>query len=148
MKTAVNERAHFDYELFETFSVGVVLSGHEAKSIKMGHVILRGARVIARGGELFVVGLEIPSFQPTNAPADYNSSKTRKLLANKEEIAYIVGKLNTGLTIIPVKVYTQRGFIKLEIALARLRKKHDKRELIKKRESSREIKRLSGDAGL
>lgn len=146
MKVAINERATFDYELLESFIVGIVLSGHEAKSIKMGHVALRGARVIERNGELFVVGLEIPSFQPTNAPANYSSSKTRKLLAKKEEIAHIAGTLKSGLTIVPIKVYTQRGFIKLEIALARLRKKHDKRELIKKRETLREIKK--GDAGL
>lgn len=145
-RTIVNERAHFDYDISEKLSVGIMLTGHEAKSIKTGHASLRGARVLVRGNELFVVGLEIPSFQPTNAPDKYNPSRTLKLLAKREEIAYIAGKLSSGLTVIPLRVYTHRDFVKIEIAIARLRKKHDKRELIKKRETLREIKK--GDAGL
>ena len=137
----INKRASFDYEILEKFSAGIILSGHEAKSAKLGHPNIAGAHAILRNNEIFILGLSIPSFQPKNAPKEYNPERTRKLLLQKKEIRGLIGKTQEGLTLVPTKLYAERGFIKLEIALARGRKKHDKRELIKKRETEREIRR-------
>ncbi len=142
---SVNKRAQFDYEISEKFSAGIQLTGHEAKSVKMGRVDIAGAHAVPRGGEIFVVGMNVPSFQPNNIPADYEPERTRKLLLQKEEIKTIIGKIRTGLTIVPLRVYTERGFVKIELGLGKGRKKHDKRELIKKRETEREIR---GHVGL
>lgn len=139
---AQNKRATFDYEILEKFTAGIELTGHEAKSIKMGHFDLAGSHAILRNNEIFLVGANIPSFQPKNAPASYDPQRTRRLLLKKEEIKYLLGKTQSGLTLVPVKSYTNRGFIKIEIGLARGRKKHDKRELIKKRETDREIRKV------
>ena len=139
---AENRRARFDYEVLETLTTGIILTGHEAKSLKKRGANFPSSHVIIKNNETFLIGLDIPSFQPANAPSNYEPDRVRKLLLNKEEIKYLIGKLNTGLTIIPIKIYyNHRGLIKAEIALARGRKKHDKRELIKKREAIREIRK-------
>lgn len=142
MKTiAVNKRAEFDYEILERFEAGLMLTGHETKSIRLGHANLAGGRAIIRGEEAFVVGLQIPSFQPENKPDGYDAERTRKLLLSKKEIYYLFGKTQTGLTLIITKLYNKDRLLKLELALARGKKKHDKREVIKKRETEREIRR-------
>ena len=138
-----NKRARFDYEILEEFSAGIVLSGHETKSIKQGHCSLSGAHAIVRNNELYIVGMQIPSFQPENIPTDYDPDRVKKLLMKKGEIATILGKLKSGLTLVPLKVYnTKRGLLKIQLGLGRGLKKHDKRELIKKREIEREIQRF------
>lgn len=139
--TAINRRAEFDYEILERFEAGLVLSGHEVKSIRLGNPNLAGARAIIRGGEAFVVGLAIPSFQPENAPDGYDAERTRKLLLSKGEIKRLIGKTQEGLTIIVTKLYSKNRLLKLEIALARGKKKKDKREAIKKKEAQREIRK-------
>mgnify|MGYP001606785949 FL=1 len=139
---AENRRASFDYEILEKFQAGVELTGHEAKSIKMGRFDLAGAHAILRNDEIFLVGANIPSFQPGNAPQNYEPQRTRKLLLKRDEIKYLIGKTQSGLTVVPLRGYTNRGFVKIEIALAKGRKKHDKREVIKKREVKREIRRF------
>lgn len=143
---AENKRATFDYEILEKFTAGVELIGHEVKSAKMGHFNLAGAHAILKDNEVYLLGASIPSFQPGNAPENYDSERTKKLLLKREEIKYLSGKTKTGLTLVPLRAYTNRGLIKLEIGLARGRKKRDKRELIKKREVKREIRK--GDDGL
>ena len=139
---ATNKRAHFDYQILEKFTAGIELTGHEVKSAKIGHPNVAGAHAIVRDDEAFLVGADIPSFQPNNAPNDYDSLRTRKLLLRRSEIKHIAGKTQSDLTLVPLKLYTERGLIKVEIALAKGRKKHDKRELIKKRETEREIRRF------
>jgi SsrA-binding protein len=140
MKTiSINKRAGFDYEILEKFKAGVELTGHEAKSIKMGRINLAGAHAIVRDGELYILGMEVPSFQPKNAPEDYDPQRVKKLLMNRKEIKYLTGKLQENLTLVPLRVYTDRGLVKVELGLGRGRKKRDKRELIKKREVEREI---------
>ncbi len=143
---AENKRSTFDYEILEKFTAGVELTGHEVKSAKMGHFNLAGAHAIIRDGEVYLLGASIPSFQPGNAPENYDSQRTKKLLLKREEIKYLLGKTKSGLTLVPLRAYTNRELIKLEICLARGRKKRDKRELIKKREIKREIRK--GDVGL
>jgi SsrA-binding protein len=139
---ALNKRAGFDYEILEKFKAGIELTGHEVKSIKSGRVSIMGAHAIVRGGELYLLGMEVPSFQPGNMPADYDPKRTKKLLMNREEINYLTGKLEANLTLAPLRVYTDRGLVKVELGLGRGRKKVDKRELIKKRETEREIRKF------
>jgi SsrA-binding protein len=140
---AVNRRANFDYEFSEKFTAGIALTGHETKSVKRGRCDIVGSRAIIRGNEIYLIGANIPSFQPNNAPPGYDPTRTRKLLLKREEIKYLVGKLQTGLTLVPLQIYnTKRGFLKVELGLGRAKKKSDKREAIKRRETEREIRRF------
>ncbi|PIR69433.1 MAG: SsrA-binding protein [Candidatus Niyogibacteria bacterium CG10_big_fil_rev_8_21_14_0_10_46_36] len=137
-----NKRASFDYEILEKFEAGMELRGFEAKSLRIGRGALAGARVIIRGEEAYIVGMDIPPYQAANTPKGHESDRTRRLLLKKSEIKYLIGKgEEKGLTIIPIRVYTKGQRVKLEIAIARGKKKGDKREKIKQRESKRKIER-------
>ncbi len=139
---AKHKKAHFDYEILNTYEAGIVLTGNEAKSIRNNRAKLEGAFVVIRGSEAFVVGMQIPAFQPANAPKNYEVDQTRKLLLSKKEIAELDQKTNTErLTAVPIKLYNKNRKIKLEVALARGKKQHDKRETIKNRDNKREIER-------
>lgn len=137
-----NKKAYFNYQILEKFRAGMVLTGQEVKSIKTGHISLRGSYVVLKDEEAFLIGCHVPAYQPKNAPKDYNPEHSRKLLLKKSEIKYLIGKSKQkGLTLVPFKVYTEKGKIKLELAVAKGKRKFDKRETIKKREAEREIKR-------
>ena len=139
---AENRKARFDYEILERFEAGMVLIGQEVKSIKSGRMSLKGSYVVLRGEEPYLIGANVPPYQPKNAPPDYEPERSKKLLLTKSEIKHLIGKTKEkGLTLVPLKVYTKRGKIKLEFGIAKGRKKADKRELIKKREAKRELKR-------
>lgn len=139
---AENKKALYDYSILEKFEAGLVLIGQEVKSIKGGHITLTAAYVVFTGTEPHLVGAKIPAYQPKNAPADYNPEQQRKLLLNKKEINYLVGRTNQkGFALIPLKVYENNGRIKLEFGLAKGKKKFDKKEKIKKRDIRREIQR-------
>lgn len=139
---AENRKARFDYEILEKFEAGIELIGTEVKSVRGGRVSLEGAFVIVRGGEAFLINANIPAYQPANAPKDYDPLKNRKLLLTKKEINELAdsGK-NKSLTIAPISVYNKGRKIKIEIALVKGKKKFDKRETIKKRETDIEIRR-------
>lgn len=141
-----NKKAYYDYEILEKFEAGLVLQGQEVKSIKGGHINLAGSYIIFRQEEPYLIGAKIPAYQPKNTPANYSPERLRKLLLNKREINQLIGKSNErGFSIIPLKVYTKNGRIKLEFGLAKGKKKFDKREKIKKRDVQRDISReLSG----
>ncbi len=137
-----NKKAHFDYEIIEKYEAGLVLQGQEVKSIKGGHINLSGSYVVIRQNEPYLIGAKVPPYQPKNAPANYNPEQPRKLLLNKKEINYLMGKVNErGFSLIPLKIYEQNGRIKLEFALAKGKKKFDKKEKIKKRDVERQIQR-------
>ncbi|MCJ7787051.1 SsrA-binding protein SmpB [Patescibacteria group bacterium] len=139
---AENKKAYFNYEILEKFEAGISLIGQEVKSIKTRGVSLTGSYVVLRDNEVFWIGINIPPYQPKNAPKDYNPARTRKLLLKKSEIKYLIGKTKQkGLTLVPLRVYTKNGKIKLEFGIAKGKKKADKRELIKKREVEREIQK-------
>lgn len=139
---AENRKAKFDYTILETFHAGLVLNGQEVKSIRLGRMNLTGSYIVLQKGELFLIGSQVPPYQPKNAPAGYNPERSRKLLVHKAELNSLIGKSKErGLTLLPLKVYTQKHKIKLEFALAKGQKKYDKREKLKKRESDREIER-------
>jgi len=138
-----NKKAYFTYQILEKFEAGIALNGQEVKSIKLGRINLMGSYVVIRNGEVYLVGANVPAYQPKNAPSDYDSQRSRKLLLRKKEINYLIGKSQQkGLTMIPLKVYTNNGKIKLEFGIGKGKKKFDKRETIKKRETEKEIKRV------
>ena len=139
---AENRKAKFDYEILEKFEAGMILIGQEVKSIKSGRMSLKGSYVVLKNEEPYLIGANIPPYQPKNISPDYELEKPRKLLLNKSEIKHLIGKTKEkGLTLVPLKVYTKKGKIKLEFGTAKGRKKADKRELIKKREIEREMER-------
>ena len=138
-----NKKAYFNYEILEKLMAGISLIGQEVKSIKSGRISLKATYVVLRNEEAFLIGANIPPYQPKNAPKDYNPERSRKLLLKKSEIKYLIGKTKQkGLTIVPLRVYNIRGKIKIEIGLVKGKKKFDKREIIKKREGEREIRRI------
>jgi len=137
-----NKKARFDFELLETYEAGIELFGFEVKAVKNHKINLEGSYVFPRFGEFFLVGATIAPYQPKNTPKNYEPTRERRLLLHKKEINYLLGKISQkGLTILPVKIYIKNGRVKLEIALARKFKKHDKREKIKERESKRKVER-------
>ena len=143
-----NKKAYYKYAILEKFEAGIVLIGQEVKSIKLGRINLRGSYVVFKDSELYLIGTHIPPYQPKNAPSDYNPERSRKLLLTKPEIKRLIGKSKEkSLTLVPLKVYTRKGKIKIEFAIVKGKKKVDKRELIKKRETEREIRRVIKSRG-
>ncbi len=139
---ATNPRAKYDYHILETFEAGLVLAGHEVKAIKTGHLSLKGSYVTIKNEEAWLINAQIPPYQPKNTPADYQPDRTRKLLLNKKEIRSLIGQIKQkGLTLVPLRVYTKKGKIKLGFALGRGKREFDKREKIIKREVKRRIDR-------
>jgi len=140
---ARNKRATFDYELLERFEAGLVLLGTEVKSVKAGHMSLKGAFVTVREGELYLTNAIIPPWQPKNTPEVYESTRPRKLLLSKGELNALLGsKQAAGLTIIPLRAYTKGPRVKLEIALARGKKQYSKKQAKKERDIRRDVDRL------
>jgi SsrA-binding protein len=145
---AENKKVYFNYQILEKFEAGISLIGQEVKSLKTRGVNLAGSYVVIKrptfGGcpEAFWIGAKISPYQPKNVSPDYNPERSRKLLLTKKELSSLIGKTKQkGLTLIPLKLYTKNGKIKLEFGIAKGRRKFDKRELIKKREIERELKR-------
>jgi SsrA-binding protein len=139
---AENRKARFNYEFLEKYETGIELIGTEVKSVRGGQMSLEGTFVIIRGGEAFLINANIPPFQPKNAPKDYDPLRNRKLLLTKKEITELAGsEKNKSLTIVPISVYNKNRKIKVEIALVKGKKKFDKRETLKKRDTERDIRR-------
>lgn len=138
---ASNPKAGFDYNIIENFEAGLELAGQEVKSIKNGKVSIKGAYVKIINGEAWLLGAIVSPYQANNVPADYDQQRSRRLLLKKSEIKYLQGKTQEqGLTLVPLKIYSKNNLIKLEIGLARGKKKYDKREAIRKREFERKEK--------
>jgi SsrA-binding protein len=146
---AYNKRAKFDYEILDKYEAGLVLLGHEVKSIKTGHISLKGAYVTAKTDkkgktELYLTNAHIHLYKYAGTIKDYDPERPRKLLLKKREISRLIGKKKEqGLTLVPIKVYTKRSLIKLEFGIGRGKKKIDKRETIKKRELDRKVRTLT-----
>lgn len=138
-----NKKAHFNYQLLDTYEAGAVLFGYEVKSIRASRGKLDAAHVVIRGGEAFLVGAQIPPYQPVNAPKDYDPERSRKLLLSKKELAILSRESDEkGLTIIPISWYNKGSKLKLSIALGKGKKKADKRETLKARDNKRAIDRI------
>lgn len=139
---AENRKAHFNYEVLEKYEAGIELLGFEVKSVRGGQMSLEGAYVIIRGGEAYLINAQVPPYQIKNTPADYDPLRNRKILLTKKEIGKLASsEKNKSLTIVPLSVYNKGRKIKIEIALAKGKKKFDKRETIKKRETDITIRR-------
>lgn len=138
-----NKKAHFDYEILEKFTAGIELLGFEVKALRNRQGSLEGSYVTVRGGEAYLMNANIPPFQPNNTPKDYDPVRNRRILLTKKEIATVAStEKKKGLTIVPISVYNHGRKIKLEIGIARGKKQFDKREVMKKRETEREINRV------
>ncbi len=136
-----NRKARYDYQILESYEAGLALRGHEVKAIKTGHVSLKGSYVVIKNNEAYLINAFIPPYQPANTPEGYNPERSRKLLLKQSEIKALIGKSKQkGLTLIPLKLYTKRGKVKLEFGIGKGKRKQDKREEIKKREAEREIR--------
>ncbi len=140
-----NRKAFHDYEILERFTAGIVLQGHEVKSLKSGGGQLTGSYVTGRGGELFLEHFHIPLYQKTTLE-NYEPERTRKLLLRKAEILKISSAQRTaGVTVIPLACGLENGRIKIEFALARGKKQYDKREDLRKKDATRRIKNALKD---
>ncbi|MEK7607086.1 MAG: SsrA-binding protein SmpB [Patescibacteria group bacterium] len=138
---ATNPRARFDYDIIETLEVGVVLLGHEVKSARSGHLSLKGSYAAIRGGECWILGMHISPYSKAGPLPGYDPTRSRKLLLSKSELKRVIGQLTAlRLTLVPLRVYSKGRHLKIELGLARGKKKHEKRETIKKREQEREMR--------
>lgn len=143
-KIASNKIAYHNYSILETLEAGLVLSGQEVKSIKSGHIQLDKAYIsIDKNLEVWLVGAHVAPYARMSKPTSpYVPDRNRKLLVSKKQALSLLNKTRTsGLTILPLSVYTKGSFIKIEIGIARGKKKFDKREDLKKRDIEREIER-------
>jgi SsrA-binding protein len=140
-KLIVNRRARFDYDLQDQFWAGIVLSGAEVRAVRDGHASLRGAYVTVKNNELWLTNASFTLPAKTGAHDTVVDTSSRKLLAKKSEIAKLIAAKDSGHTIVPLSMTTNTRYIKVEIAAAKGKKLHDKRETIKKRDLEREQRR-------
>lgn len=134
----VNKRAKYDYKILEKFEAGVVLSGAEVKAVKNGNVDLSASYAKIINDEAYLINVNIP----VPGKKDYDSQRTRKLLLHKNEIISIKTKIEgKRLTLVPVSMYTKGRLVKVEIALAKPKRKFEKKEQKKKKDIERQIER-------
>ena len=133
-----NRKARFNYFFTEFFEAGIVLKGSEVKSLRDGRGNISESYAVDNKGEIFLINSHIPLYKESSYN-NHNPKRNRKLLLNKKEINKLIGKLNReGFTLIPTKLYFKRGKVKVEIAVAKGKKQHDKRQVKKKRDWNRE----------
>lgn len=138
---ATNKRATFDYDLVHDYEGGLVLTGAEVKSVKKGNMSLQGAFLTLKDDELFLRNAHIGAYAPAGEQKHYDPTRDRKVLVRKSEIRKMIGKKQSeGLTIVPVRVYTKGALVKLAFALARGKRKYEKRDSIKKRDTEKRLR--------
>ena len=143
-----NRRARYDYEILQTFEAGIELKGSEVKSLRTGHMNLAEAYATMKGGEMWLINSNIPEYREANR-FNHEPKRPRKLLLHAKEIDKLAnGVTREGLTIVPLKMFfNPRGRVKVDVALARGKKLHDKRDTIKERTWQREKSRLMREKG-
>jgi len=138
---ATNKKAHFDYDIKDTVEAGIVLKGYEVKAIKKSHVSLNSAYATFHGSELFLINSTISEYQTKNQPKNYDKNASHKLLLKKSELENLIRQIKEKkMILIPTKIYLKGDWIKIEIGIGKPRKKYDKREVLKERESKKSIK--------
>ncbi len=138
---ASNRQARFRYELLETWEVGIALEGSEVKSVRDGQVTLKDSYAFVRGGEVWLHNMHIAPYGPA-AGAGHDPERPRKLLMHRREIERLIGKTKEkGLTLVPTRMYFSGPRAKIELALARGKEQHDKRDTIREREQRRDMER-------
>lgn len=136
-----NRKAHFDYEILDTYETGIVLTGTEIKSVRLGNVNLKDSYGIIRNNEIFLINMHISEYKEGNI-FNHDEKRTRKLLLHKKEILKIRDKVNLeGITLVPLKLYFKKNKVKILLGIAKGKKTYDKRESIKKRDTEREIRK-------
>lgn len=142
-----NRKATFNFEVLDKFEGGLKLTGFETKSLRNGKASLDGSFIISRDSELYLKNAEISPYQPNNIPKGFEPKRLIKILVKKKDIDKLTQKVDKeGLSLIPLSIYTKASKIKIEFALAKGKKKSDKRQTIKQREDEREILRtLKGE---
>ena len=141
-RIADNKKAAFNYFFEERFEAGMVLEGWEVKSLREGKVQLTDGYVVIRDGELFVIGCRIHPLGTASTHVRPEADRTKKLLMHKDEIRRLIGKVEQkGYTLVPLNLHWKAGKVKCEIALAKGKAEHDKRDTIKNREGKREVER-------
>ena len=140
---ADNRKSRHDYFIEEKFEAGIALQGWEVKSIRAGRVQLKESYILVKNGELFLFGAHISPLSTTSTHYPADPVRNRKLLLHRKEISHLIGSVDRkGYTLVPLKLYWKAGRVKLQIALGKGKKLHDKRETIKQREWDREKQRL------
>jgi SsrA-binding protein len=141
---ARNKRARFDYDIVDTYEAGIVLVGSEVKSVRDGKVQLRDAFARVRDGEIWLHGVHVSPYEYANGFGAVDSDRTRKLLLHRRQIAELaVRTTQDSLTIVPLSIYFKDGLAKVDLALARGRRRYDKRHVIAERDAEREVRRAS-----
>lgn len=136
-----NRKAFHDYFIEETYEAGIVLKGTEIKSIRAGKVNLKDSFAKIKDGEVFLMNMHVSPYEQGNR-FNHDPTRTRKLLLHRKEINKLIGKTKeSGFSLIPLKLYLKNGYCKVELALAKGKKKYDKREELKKKAAQREIER-------
>ena len=138
-----NKKALHNYQVLEKHEAGIILTGAEVKSVKGGQINLAGSYISTRDNALWLVNCHISPYKMASTQQGYNPTHDRKLLLKRKEISSLIGTLSAkGLTVLPISVYTKGSLVKLEIGVCRGKKQFDKREIIKKRDTDRSIRRL------
>ena len=141
-RIAENKRALFNYHIEERFEAGMVLEGWEVKAVRAGKVQLTDGYVVIKNGELFIIGCQINPLGTASTHVRPDSVRTKKLLMHKDEIRRLIGKTEQkGYTLVPLNLHWKSGRVKCEVALAKGKAEHDKRDSIKEREGKREVER-------
>jgi len=141
-RIAENRKASFNYFFEERYEAGIVLQGWEVKALREGKVQLTDGYVVVKDGELFVIGLQINPLKTASTHVSPDATRSRKLLMHKDEIRRLVGKVEQkGYTLVPLNLHWKAGKVKCEVALAKGKAEHDKRDTIKDREGKREVER-------
>lgn len=143
MSIAENRKAHFNYHIEEKYEAGVVLEGWEVKAIREGQVQMTDGYVVVKNGELYLIGLRINALRSASTHVNPDADRTKKLLMHRAEIKRLIGKTEQrGYTIVPLNLHWKGGRVKADIALAKGKAEHDKRNTIKDRDWEREKGRL------
>ena len=141
-RIAENKKAAYNYFFEERYEAGLVLQGWEVKALREGKAQLTDGYVVIKDGELFVIGLQINPLKTASTHVSTDATRTRKLLMHKDEIRRLVGKVEQkGYTLVPLNLHWKAGKVKCEVALAKGKAEHDKRDTIRDREGKREVER-------
>jgi SsrA-binding protein len=137
----VNRKARYEYEILQVYEAGIVLQGTEVKALREGKANLVDSYGLLKDNEIWLIGAHISEYTQGNIN-NHDPTRTRKLLMNRSEIRKLIGKVKEkGLTLVPLRIYFKKGRVKIEIALAKGKKVHDKRETIAKRDFNRDQER-------
>lgn len=139
---AKNKRATYDYELTEKLVAGIVLSGAEVKSVKNGHASLKGSFIAIRDGEAYLTNAHITPYNLAGNQSKLDPTRSRKLLLHRKQLEELIGNKTAGVVAIPMALLEEHRLVKVEIGLGRGKRKFDKRQAIKKRDTEREARRL------